>query len=145
MPPNNKKIKKNNKDISSSLRSEDIVPEAPPDDVEQVFNHWKTAMASPRSRLDDKRRRVIRDALKHYSVEELKRAIDGCRLDPWSMGENDRHTKFNGINVILRDAEHIDKFISLYEKPPKPKETWTFAEYFSSQRRIVDECPVLLG
>lgn len=144
-------IKDINKDISSSLRSEDITPdsslrsESPPNDVQQVFDHWKAVMGSPRSRLDDKRRRVIRNALKHYSVPELMYAIEGCRLDDWSMGNNDRGTKFNGIDIILRDAEHIDKFISLYERPTKPKPTGTFAEYFANQRRTVNECPVLLG
>lgn len=86
------------------------------DEIEEVFNHWKTVMESPRSRLDDKRRKVIREALKHYSVAELCEAIEGCSLDRWSMGANERHTKFNGIHIILRDAEHIDRFIGILHK-----------------------------
>lgn len=44
-------------------------------------------------------------------MDDLKRAIDGCRADPFSMGENDRGKPFNDIALICRDAEHVERFL----------------------------------
>lgn len=89
-----------------------------PDPVAEVFDHWRAVMLSPRSKLDDKRRKVIRAALKNYSVEDLKSAIDGCYCSPWHMGSNDRGQKYNGLDLILRNAEKIDQFMSYTSNPP---------------------------
>lgn len=83
------------------------------DDITQIFDCWKKVMMSPGSVLDDKRRRAIRAALKDYSPGDLCRAIRGCSKSPFHMGVNDRKTKYNGITLILRSAEYIDKFIDL--------------------------------
>lgn len=93
-------------------------PEPRPIDV--VFAHWQTVMESPRARLDDKREKVIKAALKTgYTVGELCKAIDGCRKSPFHMGRNDNQTKYNGLNLILRNAEHIDRFMGLDDNPPQ--------------------------
>jgi hypothetical protein len=99
---------------TSDLRS----PTTDPDTCEvetspalEVFDHWRNVMASPKSKLDAKRRKAIEARLKDFSVADLKRAIDGCRADDFSMGENDRSTKYNGIDVICRDAAHVEKFM----------------------------------
>lgn len=126
-PPNHKPLTTNQEPNTSSLRSEDKDLSAPkaqtdPDDVVQVFAHWQTTMASPRSLLDDKRRKLIRNALKTgYSVDQLKQAIDGCAKSAWHMGQNDRMTKYNGLDLILRNAEQIDKFVLLAEQSAMPK------------------------
>jgi hypothetical protein len=81
--------------------------------VDQVFDHWREVMNSPRSQLDQKRTKVIKGALKAgYSVGDLQRAISGCAKTPHNMGKNDRHQKFNGIDLILRNADQIDRFIA---------------------------------
>ena len=84
-----------------------------PDDVQEVFAYWQEVMQSPRSVLDDKRRKVIRTALKAgHSAEDLRRAIRGCSQTPHNMGQNDRREKYNGIELILRSADQIDRFIA---------------------------------
>lgn len=35
------------------------------------------------------------------------------------MGDNDRDQRFDGLKVIFRDAEQIDRFINNYQNPPK--------------------------
>ncbi|WP_454677479.1 hypothetical protein [Achromobacter marplatensis] len=70
-------------------------------------------MNSPRSVLDEKRRKVIRRALKEgHSADDLRRAIRGCSKTPHNMGQNDRREKYNGIDLILRSADQIDRFIA---------------------------------
>lgn len=86
------------------------------DVVVEVFAYWQKTMASPKSVLDDKRRKAIKGALKLYEPRQVCEAILGCSRSAWHMGENDRRQKFNGLDLILRDAEHIDKFIELASK-----------------------------
>ena len=78
-----------------------------------IFEYWQKAMDSPRSVLDAKRISLIKRALKNYSPAEICKAIRGCTKSPWHMGENDRKTIYNGLGLILRDAERIDSFIGL--------------------------------
>ncbi len=79
----------------------------------QVFQHWQTVMKHPGAKLDEKRQRKINQALKlGYSVIDLKQAIDGCAKTPYNMGKNDNGQVFDDIGLILRDAEHIERFIN---------------------------------
>lgn len=95
----------------------------PDDPVVIVFDFWKTTMNSPRSVLDKTRKRRIEGALKNFSIDDLKKAITGCRDSPWNMGENPQRTKYNGVDVIFRDAENIERFMSLAPKE-STKEWW---------------------
>jgi hypothetical protein len=82
------------------------------DAAELVFEHYKQVMNSPRSKLDPKRRRLIASWIKHgYTAEDLKLAIDGCRASVFHMGDNKNKMLYNSIELILRDAKHIDDFI----------------------------------
>ena len=77
-------------------------------------------MGHPTAKLDHKRRRIIDRALKSgYSEAELCEAITGCSLTPYNMGDNDRGQRYDGLHVILRDADQIDRFIRNYQSPPR--------------------------
>lgn len=85
-------------------------PDAVAVQVRQVFEHWQRVMGHPKSALDAKRERVIRARLKSYSVADLCRAVDGCAATPYNMGENERGQRFDDIELICRDASHVDRF-----------------------------------
>ena len=88
-------------------------------DVQKVFEHWQAMMNHPKSKLDKKRRNRVEAALKMgYSAEELKQAIDGCSKTPFNQGQNDRGQRYDDIELILRDASHIDRFIQNAINPP---------------------------
>lgn len=87
--------------------------------IDEVFEFWKTAMSHPRAKVDDKRKKLIRKALKLYELSDLKDAIIGCTLSPYHMGHNDVKTRYDSLELILRDASHIDRFISYKLNPPK--------------------------
>ncbi|MGK5003692.1 hypothetical protein [Janthinobacterium sp. LB2P70] len=46
-----------------------------------------------------------------YGLGKISKAIRGCSKTPHNMGQNDAKTKYNGLGLILRDADHIDRFI----------------------------------
>ncbi|KVN95003.1 hypothetical protein WJ69_07315 [Burkholderia ubonensis] len=84
-----------------------------------VFAHWQQVMSSPRSKLDDKRRSLIVRALSvGYTVDELKSAIRGCSRSPFHMGVNEQQRAYNGLELILRNAEKIDSFRQIDAHPP---------------------------
>lgn len=115
---------------SSSLRSEDerhglltqplsSAPKFNGIEVKTVFEHWRTIMGHPNAKLDAKREKAVKGRLLNgYSIDQLKQAVDGCKNSPHHMGENDRHTVYDDIELICRDAAHVDKFIKLASANP---------------------------
>lgn len=86
---------------------------------ESVFDFWKQTLGHPRAILDTKRRKLIESRLKDgYTDDDLKAAILGCSLSPFHMGQNDKGTKYDGLDLILRDAQKVDQFIGFSESPP---------------------------
>lgn len=87
--------------------------------VQSVFDYWKLAMQHPGARLDKKRTGVISARLDDgYAVPDLKLAIDGCKLSPFHMGQNDQSVVYDGIEVIFKNAGNVDKFIALASRKP---------------------------
>jgi hypothetical protein len=86
------------------------------DVVAEVFAYWQKVMQAPGAKLDDKRRKAIKAALKLYDPRQVCEAILGCSRSVWHMGQNDRNRKFNALDLILRDAEHIDMFAEMASK-----------------------------
>ena len=80
-----------------------------------VFDAWveATGRDPTRTKLTDKRRRLIRRALDDYPDEDLVDAVRGWRHSPHHRGENDRHEVYNDIELLLRDAKQIEKFRDL--------------------------------
>lgn len=96
--------------------------------AERVFDHWRTATKHPRAQLDAKRRTLILRALKAYSAEDLCRAIDGYARSPFHQGQNDRSQRYDGLDLILRDAGKIEagwdlaaKHVPAPESPSRPR------------------------
>lgn len=116
--------------------------------VERIFEHWKKTMKSPWSKMSDKRRALIRKWLKTYSPDDLMMAITGCSLTAHNMGDNDRGQRYNSIELILRDAEHIERFIANSINPPRKKSSG-FADYFANRgiayEQDITPDPVFLG
>lgn len=80
--------------------------------IDDIFQCWQTIMGHPNAKLDDKRRKLIRNALKTgYAVNDLKTAILGCSKTPHNMGDNDRGQRYDGLHVIFKNADQIDRFI----------------------------------
>lgn len=88
--------------------------------VDRVFDHWRTEHGHPRASLDPKRRRVIQAALKGYDESTLCTAISGYRNSSHHMGENDRRTVYDDIELFLRDAKHIEAGLHFARGPPAP-------------------------
>ncbi len=97
-----------------------------------MFDHWRTEHGHPRSNPEPKRRKLIADALKRYTEAELCESISGYKNSPHHMGINDRNTVYDAIELMLRDAKHIDAGLRFFRDPPR-------TDLSSQTRRIVDQ------
>lgn len=78
----------------------------------RVFRFWAEFMKHPKAALDAKREKAITARLRDgYSVDDLILAVKGCKLTPHNMGKNDRNQVYDDIELICRDAAHVDRFI----------------------------------
>ncbi len=81
--------------------------------VRAVFQYWQQVMDHQGAILDNKRSKAIAARLKEgHSVERLKQAIDGCKASAWHQGKNNRQTIYDDIELICRDAKHVEEFIT---------------------------------
>lgn len=64
-------------------------------------------------RLTDERSKLITVAINQYGADTVKQAVRGCSLSPWHMGQNPSGTRYTDIELILRDAGHIERFANL--------------------------------
>jgi hypothetical protein len=91
------------------------------DDVLKIFTHWQQTMQHPHARLDSSRDKWIRQALRMgYSVDDCCQAVTGCSLTPHNQGINERNERYDGLHVIFRSADQIDRFMKNALSPPRP-------------------------
>lgn len=88
--------------------------------VVDVFNFWVETHRSgdgrrgPKPILSPKRERKIRQALTWYGVEACRQAILGCSMSEFHMGKNPSGRRYDDIELILRDPEHVERFIDIF-------------------------------
>jgi hypothetical protein len=95
-------------------------PKDPPrEQVERVWAAWQAAMRSPHSKLDGKREAAIKRGLRAYGLDDCLRAVEGCARSDFHMGRDPKTAgkKYNGVDLIFRDAEHTEKFLGLAGGP----------------------------
>lgn len=100
---------------SSKLKTKPSVePARPADVVFEIFKYWQAELQHPHSVLDDKRHKVITARIKEgYTKERIMQAIRGIKLSPHNMGQNDRNTKFDDIELICRTGANVDRFADM--------------------------------
>jgi len=85
-----------------------IVAKTSHDEVE-IFNYWKSKFnKTDQTVFDNARKTKIRGALKKYTIEQCKEAIEGCSKSQYHV-EN-KHTT---IDLIFRNSDKIEKFIEM--------------------------------
>ncbi len=91
-------------------------------EVKEVFDYWVKVMGKgPTAKLTAERSSKVKARLRvdGYSVEQLKRAIDGCKVSAFHQGENDKERRFEDLELICRDGKHVENFIE-YLGPTTP-------------------------
>lgn len=93
-------------------------------DVREVFDHWKEVSGHTRARFLDERKRKIRARLRTYSVDELKAAITNACNEPFYQGQNDRGTRYDWIETLLKNDAVVERHLENGAKTtPQPRTT----------------------
>jgi len=100
--------------------------------ITRVFEHWQSVHGHARAKLDAKRRKLIARALATYNEVDLCQCIAGYRNSPYHMGKNETGTTYDDIELMLRDAKHIDAGIRFHADPPR-------SDLSAQTRRIIDQ------
>lgn len=86
--------------------------------VMEIFNFWvktlRNSLRGPSPVLTPARDKKIRKALELYGSETCLQAIEGCSLSDFHMGKNKGGRRYDDIELILRDAKHIEQFVQYY-------------------------------
>ena len=81
--------------------------------VADVFAAYKRH--HPQSVLDAKRKRRIEMRLEDgFTAEDLIQAIEGCHVSPFHGGDNRDGRKYQSLELIMRDADHVEQFMELW-------------------------------
>ena len=82
-------------------------------EVGTAFAYWQAALNHPTAKLTPKRKKLIEARLKDgYTLVDIQKAIDGCRASPFHMGQNEGGTVYDDIELICRNGEKLESFIS---------------------------------
>jgi hypothetical protein len=90
----------------------------PEHEITEVYEHWIQVMRPGKKRvpqLDEKRRLKVASAIADYGVEDCKSAINGCALSEFHMGRNKFKKRYDDLELILRDQDHIERFLAISE------------------------------
>lgn len=82
-------------------------------EIEALFDYWTDRCRHPNAKLDGARHDLIKRALKSYTVEQVRMAIDGASVDAYVDAKGKRH---DGLGLILRDAEHTEDFANRWHR-----------------------------
>lgn len=98
------------------------------DDVAAVWTaylHTRHQVLGPRStpQLTKDRRALIARRLKEWPLADLLDAVQGWQHFPHNRGENERGTPFCDIELLLRDAAHIERFRDRHRELVQPAES----------------------
>lgn len=108
----------------NTCNSEELPAEKSACKSTEVFEHWKLVMNHPKAVLDEKRIKLIKKWLKAgYSPETLMDSITGYTKSPHHMGHNDSGTKYDSIELLLRDAGKIDAGLKHLQTVNNPGES----------------------
>lgn len=107
--------------------------------IDLIFQHWQEVHSHPEAKATEKRRRLISERLKTYSLEDLREAISGYALSPFHRGDNEQRTKYDSLELILRDAEHVEKGMQFARSPPTKPQMQRKTKYEQIMEGLADE------
>jgi D-ribose pyranose/furanose isomerase RbsD len=84
--------------------------------INEVVAHYKTYHPNALKRLSKKSKTFlgVKGRLGDgYSVAELVEAVDGMHKSPFHLGQNDQKTKYLSLELCMRSAEQVERFIAI--------------------------------
>ena len=81
--------------------------------IGRIFDYWRSVTGHPTAKLTPKRERKVRDRLvQGYTEADIRAAIDGCKASAFHQGNNEQGKRYDDLELICRDGEHLEQFVS---------------------------------
>jgi hypothetical protein len=91
-------------------------------EVLEVFEHYRECghpTAHPKPKSTSKEWKAIRSRIADgYTVDDLKKAIDGMHMTPHNLGENERGQLYLGLELCMRTEGQVERFRETSEHGP---------------------------
>lgn len=80
-------------------------------DMWHVFHHWATVWGKklPATKFTDGRKAAVKARLKTYPLSDLIDAVDGARLSPHYLGQNDSGQVYDDLRTILLNDDRLEQ------------------------------------
>lgn len=94
--------------------------EPTPDPTARLFELWASLYRNTHGKgrrpvLDTKRAKLITRAVDTHGADTVEAAIRGVGLSPWHMGKNPQGKKYTDLELVLRDAAHVERFAGYWD------------------------------
>lgn len=101
------------------------------DSINELFGYWKTRLGHPNALLGGKRRKALRLRLTEgYTVEQLRKAIDGCARFPDFNGR-----RYDELEMIMANEQQVEKFMLFADLPDGASQNGNNAKSNSNSRQ----------
>lgn len=127
---------KNEKQLNTLPAKADVNPS---NDIREIFDYWLQVMRKDSStKLIKKRENAVKARLREgYTVDQIKKAILGCSLSPFNMGQNSNGKPYNDLELICRDGVKLDGYAENVDRPPAQQQpqrgNWSNTDALANQ------------
>ena len=87
-------------------------PKSDAQSVMEVFSYWKSMTGHTTARMLPERAQKIRARLRHFTVVDLKQAVDGVMLSAHHMGDNASGEQYNWIETIFKTNSTVEQHMA---------------------------------
>jgi len=84
-----------------------------PADVDRLFWFWRDTLGK-KALLSDERRAILAWAILNYGMDACEMAVKGCSMSDWHMGRNPSNVRYDSVELIFRDSEKVEWFVSKF-------------------------------
>lgn len=118
------KVQKKKRPAAPKKKKKTEKPAARASEVQLVFDHYRIhhpqahKKPSPSSK---EWRNIVARMREGATVKDLCEAIDGCHRSAFHMGDNSRGKRYDSLELITRDASHVQQFMEVPENGERPQ------------------------
>ena len=113
--------------------------------IDDIWSWYKRHHSRAGKKMGAKEAKLCRARLKDFSPDDIKLAIDGYHRSPYHCGQNDTGTKYQSLELILRDNGKVQRGIEFATEVDGPvlteqsRQTISAAESFAKRKMAEDD------
>lgn len=130
-PQSSEDLKNVLKESEEEKNSSALLSQNTAENRREVFEYWQERTGHKKVFFNKEFQGLLRKLLTTgFTVDDLKRAVDGNKFSAFHCGDNENHTVYDSFDLIFRNAKKVAFFMGMYEKSlvPRHRARDTFAQ-----------------